>query len=54
MSTQDAALAAQQAAATFAARQELERAKTLFAAGAISQQELDAGAGERSTRRSRS
>lgn len=40
VSTQDAALAAQQSAATLA-RQDLERAKTLFAAGAISQQQLD-------------
>lgn len=40
VSTQDAALAAQQAAATLA-RQDLERARTLFAAGAISRQQLD-------------
>jgi RND family efflux transporter MFP subunit len=40
VSTQDAALAAQQSAAKLA-RQDLDRAKTLFAAGAISQQQLD-------------
>jgi RND family efflux transporter MFP subunit len=40
VSTQDAALAAQQSAARLA-RQDLDRAKTLFAAGAISQQQLD-------------
>ncbi len=40
VSTQDAALAAQQTALRLA-RQDLDRAKTLFAAGAISQQQLD-------------
>jgi RND family efflux transporter MFP subunit len=40
VTTQDAALAAQKSAATFAAQQ-LQRAKLLFAAGAISQQELE-------------
>ena len=40
VSSQDAARAAQEAAATFA-KQQLDRAKTLFAAGATSQQELD-------------
>jgi RND family efflux transporter MFP subunit len=40
VSTQDAALAAQQSAARLA-RQDLDRAKTLFSAGAISQQQLD-------------
>jgi RND family efflux transporter MFP subunit len=40
VSTQGAALAAQQSAATLA-RQDLERARTLFGAGAISQQQLD-------------
>lgn len=40
VTTQDAALAAQKAAATYAAQQ-LERAKMLLAAGAISQQELE-------------
>jgi RND family efflux transporter MFP subunit len=40
VSSQDAARAAQDAATVFA-RQQLDRAKTLFAAGAVSQQELD-------------
>lgn len=40
VSSQEAARAAQDAATTFA-RQQLDRAKTLFAAGASSQQELD-------------
>jgi RND family efflux transporter MFP subunit len=40
VTTQNAALAAQKAAATFAVQQ-LERARLLFAAGAISQQELE-------------
>ncbi len=40
VSTQDAALAAQQSGARLA-RQDLDRARTLFAAGAISQQQLD-------------
>jgi RND family efflux transporter MFP subunit len=40
VSSQDAARAAQDAATVFA-KQQLDRARTLFAAGAISQQELD-------------
>jgi RND family efflux transporter MFP subunit len=40
VSSQDAARAAQEAAATYA-KQQLERARTLFAAGASSQQELE-------------
>jgi RND family efflux transporter MFP subunit len=40
VTSQDAARAAQEAAATFS-RQQLERARTLFAAGAISKLELD-------------
>jgi RND family efflux transporter MFP subunit len=40
VTSQDAARAAQDAAAVFA-RQQLDRAKTLFAAGAVSKQELD-------------
>ena len=40
VSSQDAARAAQDAATIFA-KQQLDRAKTLFAAGAVSQQELD-------------
>jgi len=40
VNTQDAALAAQQAAATYAAQQ-LQRSRMLFSAGAISQQDLE-------------
>ena len=40
VTSQDAARAAQDAATVFA-KQQLDRAKTLFAAGAVSQQELD-------------